>query len=191
MMPPLINGNTYSHTSLTITISDVPYTLSGVKEISYKWKSDPGKVFGTSIKKLARTAGNMECDGSITLFKEEADQVRRQLAAISNGIGYGYVGFNISVCMQEAALPFTEDQIVGARITGEEIQSSAGNEASTVKWDLDIMDLVIDGVSASTEYTAGNSAASSGFTSAGASVSATLSTGDNLQATIESGVAFA
>lgn len=133
-MTPNINGNTYGHTSLACVIDDIQFFIMGLKELNYTQKMDPGKAYGTLPYILGRTSGQIECSGSMTLWKQEADQIMEML-----GPGFMQRSWSMSVSYAESGLPTVTDQLVGVRITSVDVQSSAGNEPIAVKWELSIM----------------------------------------------------
>jgi hypothetical protein len=137
---PIINSNVYGHSSLEIMIADISLPLNSVKEISYSGKLEPGKAYGTGVKKLARTVGQYDCTGSMTVLRTEADQIRASLQSISN-IGYMAQPFNLSITYAENGQPTVTDVLVGVRITSDDTSSSSGSEPIEVKFELDIMDL--------------------------------------------------
>ena len=134
MMVPNINGNLYGHTSISCVIDDFQFFVVGLKELNYDQKMDPGKAYGTSPYLLGRTSGQIECSGSMTLLKQEADQIKAKL-----GPGFMQRSWDMTVNYAETGLPMVSDKLVAIRITSDSVQSSAGNEPIHVKWDLSIM----------------------------------------------------
>src|SRR3990167_6454625 len=123
MQQPLINGNLYGHTSLTCMVDALQYYLTGLKELTYTQKCDPGKAYGTSPYMLGRTSGQIEASGSMTLIRQEADMLRTEL-----GIYYMQKPFDVSCTYEEPNVGTVTDRLVGIRITSEENSSSSGNE---------------------------------------------------------------
>lgn len=136
MMKPNINGNLYGHTSMVAVINEIQMFLTGIKEINYTQKMDPGKAYGTSPYMLGRTSGQIEATGSMTLLKQEFDQL---IGHPAFGNGYMQKSWNMQVSWQEEGLEIVTDELVGIRITSVDVQSSSGNEPIHVKCELSIM----------------------------------------------------
>jgi hypothetical protein len=132
---PLINGNRHDYSSIEFRLGGGPRTF-GVVEISYSHTLEPTAVRGTSAKKIGRTRGQYDAEGSFTVFKTEADEIIAEL-----GDGYLERSFNILVSYAEPGLPVVSDVLVGCRIKRDEDQHSEGGEPLRVKFDLDVMEI--------------------------------------------------
>ncbi len=82
---PLINGE-YPDWSL-VNISMPGFRLLGVgcTELSYSFKNEPGEAEGTQQQVLGLTPGQYRAEGSITLHKRWAGQLREVLASEGGG----------------------------------------------------------------------------------------------------------
>lgn len=129
---PLINGIRHEWSSCEIKLGGVVYV--GVKEVSYSDKLEPTKVYGAHAQPIGRTRGVYSCEGSITLYLAEANELRRAL-----GPGYKEVSFDIVASYSEDELEAITDELVGCRIKGEDHSASQGADALVRKFDLDIM----------------------------------------------------
>src|SRR5262245_3632205 len=87
---PLINGRRYDFSSITLNAAGTK--LTGFTSIKYSHKLTPKKVMGTHPQPIGRTRGEYEAQGSLTLYRQEMDELRTQL-----GPGYMEVIFDITV----------------------------------------------------------------------------------------------
>jgi len=141
---PLINGNRYDYSSVEILIQGVPYR--GIKSIDYSDSLDPAKQYGTSARPLGRTRGKWDGDGSLEIFKEDAAIIRPVIAALGQG-GYGEANLTIVVAYGEPTVGIITDTLIGVRIKKVSDSHAVGNDGITEKWDLDLMDLLRNGIS--------------------------------------------
>lgn len=135
---PLINGRRLSFTSIDLRVRGIAVT--GVKEINYSDKLEPAKVMGTKAQALGRTLGPYECEGSLTLYKEDFNELIAQL-----GDGYGAVAFDVVVHYAEEGLQTSTDEVCGCRIKNVEDSPSQGGDPLEVKIDLDPMYILRNG----------------------------------------------
>jgi len=144
MPQQLVNQNRYDYTSIEVLIEGVPYR--GVKSVDYSDSLDPQKVYGTSARPLGRTRGKFDADASLEVFKEDASNIRAALAALGLG-GYGEGVFTVVVTYGELPASFTTDVLFGCRIKKTADSHAQGADSLTEKWDLDVLDLLRNGVS--------------------------------------------
>lgn len=137
---PLIQGARHEWSSVSIKIAGDLYI--GVKSIKYSDTLKPSKVRGTHPKAIGRTRGQYDAEASIELYTWEARQIRKKL-----GPGYKEIPFDIVVAYVEDGADTITDTIVGARITKDEGGGQDGPDGLSVPWDLDVMDILWDGVS--------------------------------------------
>ena len=133
---PLINGNRYDFTSLTIMANGIP--VKGIKEISYTKTLEPGDVYGTSAQLLGRTRGQYKAEGSITIYREEWQELIKILQTLVPGGGYMEANFDVIVTYGELLLPTTTDTLKGCRIKKAEHSLAEGSDALVIKADLSI-----------------------------------------------------
>ena len=138
---PLIRGLRYDYSSVDINVNGRGVT--GVTEIEYSHKLEPGKVRGTSAQVLGRTRGQYEAEGSFTMPKQEADELRAAL-----GAGYMERSFDVVVHYAERGQPLSTDRLVACRIKSESNSHKEGSDALAVKFDLDVIALISNGTPA-------------------------------------------
>jgi hypothetical protein len=136
---PDVNGIRYDFSSVEINLAGRQVT--GVKAVSYKDSLKPGYIRGTSAQKNGRTRGQYDCEASVTLYKAEADDLIASL-----GAGYKEVSFDVTVHFADVGQSVTTVLIRGARITDEEEEHEEGSEALVVKFSLDPIAVIRNGV---------------------------------------------
>lgn len=143
---PLINGNEYDWSSVKIMINGVPYL--GIREISYRSTLTPGKVYGTSAQMLGRTRGQLEHEGSFTMYRSQFGDLIQALSLLAGGVvgGYMEVAFTIMVAYEEtlASGRLHSDTLFGCRIQSDDQSHTQGSEPLVVKADLSIMRIMRD-----------------------------------------------
>lgn len=138
---PIINGNAPSYSNVIISCNGKEY--QGVKSISYGSELMPGEVRGTGPQRLARTKGDHKAEGSLEMFLQDAEAFLTDL-----GDGFGEVVFVITVVFAlEDDSPLIERKLVGCRISKPSEDHSQGPDASTMKFDLDVNDVLYNGKS--------------------------------------------
>lgn len=137
---PLINGTRYDFSSIEIVAGN--RTITGAKAISYKNGLKPGVVRGTSAQKNGRTRGQYEPEASLTLYKQEADELIEAL-----GTGYMEKPFDIVIHYADDGQPTKTTRIIGARIADESDDHEEGSDALATKFDLDVIAVIKNGVS--------------------------------------------
>jgi hypothetical protein len=137
---PRVGGVAPDFSSITIYIRGKPFI--GVTAIDYSATREPGKLKGTSPRVLARTRGEITFSGSMTLNREDAAELRKQL-----GPGYMEVDFDITVTYKYKGGTLTEDKITGACITEDSDSNSSGTDPLQTEFTLDILEITKSGVS--------------------------------------------
>lgn len=74
MAVPLINGNSYSHPQIVVTILGVP--LAGVSAISYQEEQEKTNNFGQGNRPVSRGAGAIDSSASITISMNDVEALR-------------------------------------------------------------------------------------------------------------------
>jgi len=136
---PLINGVRYDFSSIEVKVSGRSFL--GIKEIAYSDSLEPGEVYGAHAQVLGRTRGQYKAEGSMTLFRAEADEWLQAL-----GEGFLEAVFDIQVFYAEAGMPLVTDTLVGCRIKKPDISLSAGSDALQVKFDLHMLYILHNGI---------------------------------------------
>lgn len=126
---PLVNGHRYSFASIEATINGKVYV--GFKAISYDAANEPGVFRGTASQDLGTTRGKFNVKGSITMGREEFDNLIAGL-----GDGFMQKRFPITVGYADEGSPVKTDSLSSVRITNVGNDHSEGNEALMVKLDL-------------------------------------------------------
>jgi hypothetical protein len=136
---PLINGLRLDYSCVEVNANGKTFT--GVTEVNYTQKLEPGKVRGTSAQVNGRTRGQYDPDASITMLKEDAQEL---IAAL--GAGYMERPFDIVVHYSAAAGATLTDRIVGCRIKESGNAHKEGGDALSVKFALDVIAIIENGV---------------------------------------------
>ncbi len=141
MLNPLVNGIAYGWSEVVLTIDGQPF--AAVKSINYKTSVERGKVRGTSMRKLALTSGEADCDADIELFM---DDYRALLTML--GDGYLKKRFDIAVSYSNDdgvnldVIKVYTDILKGCRLKGTEHSHSQGVDGLSVKIPLDLMQVL-------------------------------------------------
>jgi hypothetical protein len=140
---------------LTISVNDGPILetidFAGIK---YDSKVTVGAKKGASGgRKMARTVGEIEHSGSITLYKDGWRKLQRALAAVAPSRGnqklLSLVAFSVLV---QFTPPGETDiysaELKGCRVIGHSHDTSEGSDAVKIEVELDIIEIVekVDGV---------------------------------------------
>lgn len=135
---PKINGHQFSHSSIEVTITNgnAVKVLSQFSEIKYSHSLEPGKVRGQNAEAFGRTRGEYDAEGSLTMIKKVYVDLIQAL-----GDGYLEKSFDITVMYNEENEDQVTDKLFGCRIKKPETSSSAGQDATNVSVDLDVMRL--------------------------------------------------
>lgn len=136
---PQINKKAYSFCSIELSIDAIGDTTIGIQSVDYKMSLKPGAVTGASARKNGRTLGKYEPSASMTMYKLDADAFIAEL-----GDGFGEVEFNIIMNFAEDGMPISTVEIIGCRIAEMSEDNKEGEEATMTKFDLDVMDILIN-----------------------------------------------
>lgn len=141
----MVNGVRYDFSSVDLEFAGV--IKKGVKAISYSEELAPGELRGNRASMIGRTRGKYSAEGSMEMFKSEAQEFLAFLAA--QGQGYLETAFQINVVYSEPTTPDLTmvDTLMGVRIkkAGDELQE--GEEPATIKFDLSIIKINRNGAS--------------------------------------------
>src|SRR5687768_17906868 len=76
----LINGHRFDWSSIRVTVlTPAPVICTLIGEVNYEFSRDFGVLRGTSSKKLGRTRGQFDANGSISFYIEEWVKFRKAL----------------------------------------------------------------------------------------------------------------
>lgn len=136
-----INRKYHDYSALEARVNGKPILL-GLESISYSHRLEPTKVRGTRARPLGRTLGEYDAEGSITLYKRDADILRKEL-----GLGYMEKEFMLTVSYAhlDAGTPMEIDVLKGCRIMSEEDSHSQGTDALRTTFELSVMGIVKNG----------------------------------------------
>lgn len=141
----LINGVRYDFSSIELTINGLTY--SAVQEISYTHELQPGILRGTRPGKLGRTRGQYDANGSLVMYKSDYQQFITLLQATNPLTGYMEKNFLVTVIYEEIGSgELITDVLQGCRIVSEENSHSEGSDALQVTAQLDIMQVIPNGM---------------------------------------------
>lgn len=137
---PFVNGARKDFSSVSLLAAGRQFI--GFTAINYSDALRPGSVFGGSAQRIGRTRGQREISASITMYRAEWSELRALL-----GPGYMEVPFEVTVSYGDDGLPVETDKLLGCRIVSESNNNAAGSEALTVEIELDVMDMLHNGLS--------------------------------------------
>jgi hypothetical protein len=146
----LINGHAWDFSSVTIRVNaPTPIILTLVASLNYEQSRTPGVLRGTSAKKLGRSRGQYDASGSMSIYREEFNILVQALAALPP-VGQGFMekAFEITVSYGEMTSAPSTDELQGVCIIRTNNQNQQGGDPLFVDVDLDIMDILLDGVPA-------------------------------------------
>lgn len=139
---PLINGSFPDWSNIEIAIPGFKLLGVGCTELSYSFKNEPGEAEGTQQQVLGLTPGQYRAEGSITLHKRWARELRGVL-------GPGFLSrlfrMNVQYDMNDG-LGTIEDKLVGCKIKTGENSHKSGSDALVEKMDLYIIYYLPDGM---------------------------------------------
>ena len=142
---PLINGVKYDWSSIEITLGDAGIFI-GISELSYSDSNDKGIVRGTGVEKLARTKGEYDAEGSLTMYKKDFSVF---LAALTGDGATGYFDTPFDITVMYSAPGgdgTTTDRLIGCELKSAEGGGSQGTDPSAESFDIDIMHIERDGI---------------------------------------------
>jgi hypothetical protein len=152
---PLQNGDYHSFASVELKVTSGPAAgqiFPGVKSVNAKDSLTPTKVRGAHSEPLGRTRGDYDCDGDLEMYVQQAHQLLQAM-----GAGYKQTTFDISITFSEANLDTVQHQLIGCRIQEVDSSNAVGTDASTLKFTLNIMKVLFDGLESLTDPLAGAS----------------------------------
>ena len=148
---PDILGNRYSRTSAVDISIDNTLVIEGCLGLSVHRKLTRGKSWGHRAKPQARTRGKFECDAKITVYHEDYNLILAYLTSKGALLNQGAfdVAFTLSITIFEQLLGSTNWLMLGCSIADENITliEEDGDKEIPVPLDLDVMDILKDGVS--------------------------------------------
>jgi hypothetical protein len=141
-MPPVpfINGNRFDFASIEAVVG--ARTFTGIVEISYSHPVERSKVYGTQRVPIGRTGGRVSFEASITMLKEDVQELLTAL-----GPGYGNIPFVIVINYAEAGQPVITDKLIGCKINDVQDSHTEGTEALRCTMPLDVMGIMRNGKS--------------------------------------------
>lgn len=153
---PDLLGNRYSRTSADVSV-DNALVVEGCLGLTVHRKLTRGKSWGHRAKPQARTRGKFECDGKITVYHEDYNILLAYLSAkgVPFGMGAFDVSFQLTCTLYEPILGVTRWDLLGCSISDESIAliEEDGDKQIPVPLDLDVMDVLKDGLSVVLENT--------------------------------------
>lgn len=136
---PLVNGFAYGFSSIEANIKGKRIPL--FKGISYDQELTHGEVRGNHPQLARITRGQLKHDGAnLELYKEEWEEM---LTAFGNG--YMEARFDVVVTYAEDGMPTVTDKLIGCKLSKVSNQHSAGDDGLTVKLDLVVMHIELNG----------------------------------------------
>ena len=147
---PDFNGHRYSRTSSNWDV-DNTIRIEGLISAQVTRKLTPGKSWGHRAKPQARTRGKAEFDLKVKLYVEDYNLLLNYLVAKAQPFGFSVleVSWQLTGTLYETTLGTTRWDVLGARITNEDIPVTEDGDDKQVEvsLDLDVMDILKDGVS--------------------------------------------
>jgi hypothetical protein len=152
----------------TITTSPIPYpdavgarhsfasiraiiagqTFLGIKTVNYDRVRTREKIKGTHVDPLGKTVGDNEYTCTIDLYLAEWNQLQQaiQLQALSAGVGYGDLFFNIQVQYQATNFAIIQDSIVGCTLDKTTASQTVGPSGLVRGIELNPIKILFNGV---------------------------------------------
>lgn len=81
---PLANGDRFDASSIELQLNTKKYI--GVKSIKYRHSLEPGMVYGFSAQPLGRTRGQYKAEGTISIYREEFQDLSIDLQTLAVGL---------------------------------------------------------------------------------------------------------
>lgn len=139
---PLVNGNRFGWASVKLGLDGSDFT--DFTAVSYKASQSIGKVRGRGHRKIGRTRGESDSEGSFTLLKAEADLL---IQALGPGFMTGKRDFPITVQYSETGeSQIITDELHECRVIDIENNPAQGTDPASVSFTIDIGWLVLNGV---------------------------------------------
>ncbi len=145
---PDFNGIRYSRTSTDLLVAEADHRIIGWTSITTEQSLTPGKAWGGRAKPQVRTRGKFEPKMSLKMWVEDWNLLQNKLETLglaSGLLGFMEVSFTLICTLYEADLGTTS----WTGITKVATEQSTGNDDPVeTSLELDVMDLLKDGVSA-------------------------------------------
>lgn len=135
-MTPLINGVSYSWSSISLVLFGVP--VAGIKSIEFKRKQAKTNNYGAGQKPVSRGYGKIEFEGSIEIFLDEWKKVIAA-APYRDPLSIGW--FDIPVLYGNSVADATKDTLKGVEFLEDPFNAKQGDTELTVKLPLIIADI--------------------------------------------------
>jgi hypothetical protein len=153
---PDMNGNRYSRSSAAVGVDNV-LNLEGVLSLGVHRKLTRGKTWGKRAKPQARTRGKFEPDAKMKLYLEDYNLLLNylQTKGAAQGLGSFEVDFILTCTLFERKLGTTRWDILGACISDEngDMIPEGDDKQIEIDVELDVMDILKDGISVVNENT--------------------------------------
>lgn len=143
----IIRGHVYGFSSIEASVDGVKL-FSSFQAIEYNFERNIGVLRGNgSAMKKGRTRGEFDFKGSITVAKGDDTAFIAALAALGMG-GFAEGVFDLIVTYSEIGqgAPIV-DTLVGCTLTNGGDSHSVGPDPLVKTYDLDIMDILYNGIS--------------------------------------------
>jgi len=135
---PLVNGHRYSYASIELRMKGK--RRRGFTAINYSTRREHGDVEADGDRKIGRTAGFVRNEASITMLKEEADELLRDL-----GDEYGKQSFDV-IATYSAGVGTITDTVRGCSISSVgNAHQSGGTGGLVVELGLNVMEILLNG----------------------------------------------
>ncbi len=141
---PLVNGTKFSWASVEIDLNGTIFT--GCTELAYKQTREIGDVYGTGAENLARTLGQLNAEGSLTMYRRDFQDFINLLT--NNGqTGYLDTEFDVTVSYSSPnGDGILTDRCISCVILEPDISGSQGTDPLSVTCSLDILRVELDGI---------------------------------------------
>lgn len=127
----LINGVNYSWSNVKLNLFGVP--VVGVTEINYGRKQKKENNYGSDVNPISRGYGNIENEGSITLYLDEWNRI---IQAATDKDPLGIAPFDIQVLFGGTSVNFKQDNLRGCEFLNDPFEAKQGDSKLMVKIDL-------------------------------------------------------
>jgi hypothetical protein len=128
---PLINGISHSWANVKLNLFGVP--VVGITEINYARKQKKENNYGSGVDPVSRGYGNVENEGSITIYREEWLRI---IQASPNRDPLQIPPFDIQVLFGGSSVSFAQDTLRAVEFTNDPFEGKQGDSALMVKLDL-------------------------------------------------------
>jgi hypothetical protein len=117
--------------------------LPGIKAINYNDKLKRAKIYGNSPNPLGRNRGEVAPSGSIEFYRRQWKEVLNLLTG-GGAWGLSEKSWLITVQYSEVGMSPVVDILEDASINSPDSSNSEGTDASVVKCELDLMQILWD-----------------------------------------------